>query len=70
VVRRTILMESAEETGEVEDVSLPDQLPENLSSATLRALADLEDERRLGDINEAEYNARRRRIIRADPASP
>ena len=69
VVRRTILMESPEEDGEAEDVSLPEQLPENLSAATLRALADLEDERSRGEINEAKYNARRRLIIRADPAS-
>jgi hypothetical protein len=64
VVRRTILMETPdeEETGPVE-------LPANLSSQTLRRLADLEDERREGAISEGEYELRRREILRADPAS-
>ena len=69
VVRRTILMESEEEAGETTAESAFERLPENLSSATLRELADLEDERHRGEITEAEYNARRRQIIRSDPAS-
>jgi len=70
VLRRTILMESPVETEvEEEEVVVPDRLPETLSAATLRALADLEDERGRGEITEAEYNARRREIIRDDPAS-
>ena len=69
VVRRTILMESEEEAGEATSESAFERLPENLSSATLRELADLEDERHRGEITEAEYNARRRQIIRSDPAS-
>jgi len=70
VVRRTILMESPEE-----EVSEPGKepeyhrLPENLSSDTLRALADLEDQRHRGEISEAEYKQQRRQIIRADPAA-
>jgi hypothetical protein len=66
VVRRTILMESPEEE---EEKRGPDELPANLSSRTLRRLADLEDERRSGAISEGEYDLRRREIIRADPAS-
>ena len=69
VLRRTILMESEEEPGESGAESTFERLPENLSSATLRELADLEDERHRGEITEAEYNARRRQIIRSDPAS-
>lgn len=72
VLRRTILMESPEEPEievDIEEVVLPDLLPETLSSSTLRALADLEDERGRGEITEAQYNARRRDIIRNDPAS-
>jgi hypothetical protein len=69
VVRRTILMESPEEVDETADESGFERLPENLSSATLRELADLEDERHRGEITEAEYNTRRRQIIRSDPAA-
>jgi len=72
VLRRTILMESPveSEAEEVdEEVAVPPVLPETLSSSTLRALADLEDERGRGEVTEAEYNARRRAIIRDDPAS-
>jgi len=69
VVRRTILMESPEEPGEAADEAAFERLPKNLSSTTLRELADLEDQRNRGEISEAEYNDRRRRIIRADPAS-
>ena len=70
VVRRTILMESPEEEeGGAGDESALERLPENLSSSTLRQLADLQDERHRGEITEAEYSARRRQIIRSDPAS-
>jgi hypothetical protein len=69
VVRRTILMESPEEVDEGAGEPAFERLPENLSSATLRELADLEDERHRGEITEEEYNIRRRQIIRSDPAS-
>jgi len=71
VVRRTILMESLEEPAvpEVEDDVVPVQLPKTISSATLRSLADLEDQRTQGKITEAQYNAQRRQVIRNDPAS-
>jgi len=62
-------MESPEEVDETADESGFERLPENLSSATLRELADLEDERHRGEITEAEYNTRRRQIIRSDPAA-
>jgi hypothetical protein len=68
VVRRTILMESEEED-ETSAESGFERLPENLSSSTLRELADLADERHRGEITEAEYNARRHQIILSDPAS-
>jgi hypothetical protein len=69
VMRRTILMESGEEGGEAAEEPGFVRLPEDLSSATLRKLADLEDERHRGEISEAEYNTRRREIIRSDPAA-
>jgi len=73
VVRRTILMESeeVEPPPVVEDdvEPVPDQLPETLTAATLRALADLEDQRANGEVTEAQYNVRRLEIIRADPAA-
>jgi hypothetical protein len=62
VVRKTILMESPVEEWakeEPEDGSLPD----NLSPDQLRALADLEEERQQGRITEADYRARRRKIL-------
>ena len=69
VIRRTILMESPEPEAENGAESSVERLPENLSSDTLRELADLEDQRHRGEITEAEYNVRRRQIIRSDPAS-
>jgi len=70
VVRRTILMESPEpETTEPGEEQRYRQLPENLSSDTLRALADLEDRRHRGEISEAEYSRLRVAIMRADPAA-
>jgi len=73
VVRRTILMESEveEAPAEPEDDTgdAPAALPETLSAATLRALADIVDERARGEVTEAEYNVRRLEIIRADPAA-
>ena len=55
---RTILMES--ETPEDElGASLPIRLSDQLTPETLRALADLEEERRAGKINETQYRMRR-----------
>lgn len=55
---RTILMES--ETPESElGASLPIRLSDELSPSTLRALADLEEERRAGKVSETVYRMRR-----------
>lgn len=61
VVRSEILMESP---SEVDDLADPLQrLPEDLSPQQLRDLADVEEARREGRISEAEYRAKRRRIL-------
>jgi len=69
IVRRTILMEAPEEDEPEAETSGDKQIPAALSAATLRALADLEDERTKGEVNEADYTTRRRRILEADSAS-
>jgi len=69
VVRRTILMEAPEEPEPDADGAEGERIPATLSAATLRALADLEEERTNGEVTEADYNTRRRRILAADPAS-
>ena len=69
VVRRTILMEDVPEEEGVDVAPAEAALPANLSAKTLRRLADLEDQRISGAISEAEYAARRRGIIRSDPAA-
>jgi hypothetical protein len=62
VVRKTILMESpVEEWAKEEPSDAP--LPPDLSPDQLRALADLEEARQRGQITEAEYRARRRKIL-------
>jgi hypothetical protein len=63
VVRRTILMESLEDET---DYGAQPQWSESLSPEQLRALADLEEERRSGKISEGEYDARRKRILRGE----
>jgi hypothetical protein len=65
VVRRTILMEdeSAEEAPAPGLPEAPERLPANLSPETLRALADLEEARRRGEITESDYDEQRRRIL-------
>jgi hypothetical protein len=67
VVRRTILMESPE--GEDETDYGP-ELSGELSPEQLRALADLEEERRSGEISEGEYASRRSQILRGDASAP
>jgi len=72
VVRRTVLMDSG---GEGEIVPEPQTgapaPPEGLSSSALRALADLEDARRRGEVTESDYQSRRRQILAGDlPATP
>lgn len=71
VVRRTILMESPDAGDETAPVQQPVQtLPANLTPETLRALADLEDARRRGDLTESEYETERRRILEANGGGP
>lgn len=71
VVRRTILMESPEEapiaagSPGAEDVG--EEMPRNLAPATLRKLADLEEERQRGALDEVQYRAKRREILAGDP---
>ena len=62
---RTILMESEIPEGEVGAV-LPSQLSDRLTPDTLRALADLEDERRSGKLSEADYRMRRDALLHPD----
>jgi hypothetical protein len=67
VVRRTVLMESLEDET---DYGPRPQISDDLSPEQLRALADLEEERRRGDVTEAEYDARRNRILRGEAVTP
>ena len=64
VVRRTVLMDSGPEstlpTDPAQGAAAP---PQGLSPEALRALADLEDDRRRGEVSEAEYQSRRRQIL-------
>lgn len=67
VVRRTILMESFED--ETDHGPRP-QMHDDLSPEQLRALADLEEQRRSGNISEGQYNAHRNRILRGEAEAP
>jgi hypothetical protein len=75
MVRRTILMESDEpeeeaDTGAGEAQPDPElAVPSGMSPATLRDLADLEEQRQRGQISEYDYEQRRREILSADPAA-
>jgi hypothetical protein len=67
IERRTILMEEPVEEAPRESPADADAVDlSTLSPEALRALADLEEERRSGAINEAEYVARRRAILEAE----
>jgi hypothetical protein len=72
IVRRTILMESeAPPDAEAsEEEALPSVTTGNLSPSQLRALADLEEQRRDGKVNENEYQSRRAEILRGDGSPP
>jgi hypothetical protein len=67
VVRRTILMESLEDET---DYGPRPQMRDDLSPEQLRALADLEEQRRSGNISEGEYTARRKRILSGETEAP
>jgi hypothetical protein len=62
VVRRTILMESPADANPAEAPG-PAPPPEGLSPEALRALADLEESRRRGQLSESQYQQRRREIL-------
>jgi hypothetical protein len=66
VVRREVLMESAE------DAPIPsvgaDVLPGNLAPDTLRKLADLEEQKTRGEITQTQYTVMRETILQADPS--
>jgi hypothetical protein len=61
VSRRTVLME--EEAPTEEEAGAPQVMPND--PETLRALADLEESRRAGELTEAEYLRRKRQILEA-----
>ena len=65
VVRREILMETPE------DAPAPpvdsNVLPANLAPATLRKLADLEEQKSRGEVTHTQYTVMRTTILRADP---
>ena len=66
VLRTTILMESPEEA----PPPLRPALPPDLTPDQLRALADLEEARRQGQIDEARYTAERNRILESAAPAP
>ena len=64
VVRRQVLLDSGEEvTLPVEPTEGAAVPPQGLSPQGLRALADLEESRRRGELTEADYQAKRRQIL-------
>jgi len=67
VVRRTILMEAPSDTEAKPAGAGP---PEGLSPEALRALADLEETRRRGDLTENEYQTRRKAILSGQIPAP
>ena len=62
-VRRTVLMESADDA----PAAPTEVAPQDLRPEQLRELADLTEARERGEISEAQYHARRRRILRSAP---
>jgi hypothetical protein len=69
VVRRTILVEEPAED-EAATAPGPAPPPEGLSPEALRALADLEEVRRRGELSETDYQAKRREILSGKVPAP
>jgi len=61
IVRRTILLEEPADDPAAQPGPAPP--PEGLSPEALRALADLEEVRRRGELSETDYQQRRREIL-------
>jgi hypothetical protein len=71
VVRRTVLMDSGEEvTLPVEPTTGAPVPPQGVSPEGLRALADLEESRRRGELTEGDYQAKRRQILAGEEPAP
>jgi len=68
IQRRTVLMESPDVVEE-DDVRPEEPVAMPTDPAVLRALADLEDQRRGGEIAESEYQRRRRALLRSGAAN-
>lgn len=64
LLRRSILMESEVPAEAAEEAKEPAVLPADLPAETLRALADLQEQRTRGEISETTYHARRRDLLR------
>jgi len=64
LIRRQVLLEEPIEEAPDEQ-EYPDELSGNLSANTLRALAELQEQRASGEISESIYHSRRRDILRA-----
>jgi hypothetical protein len=70
IIRRTVLMESeTPAAADQQEEELPSVTSGNLSPTQLRALADLEEQRRDGKLSESDYQARRSGILRGEPAA-
>jgi hypothetical protein len=64
LMRRTVLMEAEAPAEGEETEKEPAILPADLPAATLRALADLQEQRAQGEISETTYHQRRRDLLR------
>lgn len=63
LLRRSVLMESAPDSAGQPEPE-PNALPADLPPETLRALADLQEQRAAGEISETAYHQKRRDLLR------
>ena len=63
LLRRSVLMETAPDSAGQPEPE-PQALPADLSPETLRALADLQEQRAAGEISETAYHQKRRDLLR------